>query len=851
CKLMKKHAFSEISSMQDPHFKRRRLSALMFTDIVGFSGLASKKEGLAVDLVQESQQILRQSLLRHGGTENKTIGDGFFAEFSSAVSALRCAIEIQTTFRERNSSVPEEERFYLRIGLHLGDVIEMDGDSYGDGVNIASRVQALCEPGGVFLTRQIFDQVRPSEVPFPLESIGKRSLKNIDRPTEIYRVAFPWTLAKDYRLKSDRGSHLSLTSLAENAALLFHEFKYSDMALKLFSFFTLIIGLGALLYSLTNKGPNQGFPENLSSLSQVKTVFLNDGWEYLAPKEKLNIKEIQHISDENWSTYSWEDQTIHSNILKGEFWLRKILKLEKSQIPELPGMTIGIVSGYHQAYFNGIFVGGTETQTEPYAYPIDTSLIKTGDQNPNVILVHIVTPETPNPGVRQAEFLPMQFGEFRKIKSLVNLNLMTRLAKFTGYTTVVLIIAMGLFGYYFVLRPRKTYFYFALFVLTGAITLFYNHNLIIDALPYRLHRYLKFLGLLGAAHSLIGAWLFARKWKALENAHNSICFGAAGLALMNFMLPGLTALEFVERYNYGFRLLFFYFGSWLTFAILELIKVIWTKVVHQKGPGPAALLEELFIVGFSILPLTMIFISPLPPHQWPIAGFDRVFALFSLPTKELIRSASYSYPIWFTLVVLVIGIRDYITTRHERELVKERDDLILSVIKLITQHKDLDQTIAQIQSKVINFIRAERSTIYLLSGANNRKTFKAKFVLGQSERKQNIEKTIRPGEGIIGYVCATKTPLFIKDIHADVRFAEHLSKRTSPSHYKTSSCMIFPLLTGGRLLGILTVADKSDGRPFTETDFRLLHGIAKDIALILDNTRLQELVESQLQDVAS
>src|SRR2546425_9814542 len=165
----------------------RRLAAIMFTDIVDYTIMSQKNETLALTLLEEHRQILRPAFARRGGREVKTIGDGFLVEFPSALEAVRCALEIQQLMKERNQSVPSESKILLRVGVHLGDVEHRNGDVYGDAVNTASRVQSLAEPGGVSITQQVFDHVRNNEE-FRTVALGQNQLKNVQTPTEVYRV---------------------------------------------------------------------------------------------------------------------------------------------------------------------------------------------------------------------------------------------------------------------------------------------------------------------------------------------------------------------------------------------------------------------------------------------------------------------------------------------------------------------------------------------------------------------------------------------------------------------------------------------------------------------------------------
>jgi adenylate cyclase len=171
---------------------QRRLAAIMFTDMVGYTSLAQRNEALSLALVEEQRKLVRLILPRHNGREVKTIGDAFMVEFASALDAVRCAYDIQRAIREFNVAMPEERRVVLRVGVHLGDVVVSQGDISGDAVNIASRIEAIAEPGGVCLTRQVYDQVR-SRFELPLLSLGEVKPKNVATPIEVFRVVLPWT----------------------------------------------------------------------------------------------------------------------------------------------------------------------------------------------------------------------------------------------------------------------------------------------------------------------------------------------------------------------------------------------------------------------------------------------------------------------------------------------------------------------------------------------------------------------------------------------------------------------------------------------------------------------------------
>ena len=202
--------------------EQRRLAVIMFTDMVGYSALTQRDEPLALRLLEAHRQIVRPLLARHGGREIKTIGDAFLVEFASALAAATCAVEIQKSLHERNQSVAADHRVVLRIGLHAGDVIHRENDVFGDGVNIAARIEPLADPGGICVSEDVARQIQ-NKAGFALGKLGSGELKNIELPVEIYRILLPWSkprsrLAFLFRRKSVR--RLLMIGVLAAAALL-------------------------------------------------------------------------------------------------------------------------------------------------------------------------------------------------------------------------------------------------------------------------------------------------------------------------------------------------------------------------------------------------------------------------------------------------------------------------------------------------------------------------------------------------------------------------------------------------------------------------------------------------------
>ena len=180
-----------MSKNQNKSKQQRRLAAIMFTDMVGYSALTQENESLAIELLEEHRQILRPLFTKHGGKEVETVGDAFFVEFKSTLDAVTCAIEIQKSLFDRNRRQTQDKKISLRIGLHVGDVIQVDKHVHGDGVNIAARLEPLSKPGGICLSEDVARQVQ-NKIDFQIKEIGAEKLKNIQSPIKIYHVNLPW-----------------------------------------------------------------------------------------------------------------------------------------------------------------------------------------------------------------------------------------------------------------------------------------------------------------------------------------------------------------------------------------------------------------------------------------------------------------------------------------------------------------------------------------------------------------------------------------------------------------------------------------------------------------------------------
>ena len=168
--------------------EERRLAAVLAADMVGYSRLMEvDEEGTIARQRVHRGEVIDPAIADHNGRLVKTTGDGMLVEFSSVVDAVRCAITVQQAMASREAKMPEDQRIRYRVGINLGDIVVDDDDIYGDGVNVAARLEALAEPEGICISGTAYDHMR-SNVEVGYESLGEVSVKNIKRPIRAYKV---------------------------------------------------------------------------------------------------------------------------------------------------------------------------------------------------------------------------------------------------------------------------------------------------------------------------------------------------------------------------------------------------------------------------------------------------------------------------------------------------------------------------------------------------------------------------------------------------------------------------------------------------------------------------------------
>lgn len=280
----------------------RRLVAIMFTDVVGYTEVAQRDEPLALDLLNEQRQTLRAAFKGRGGVEIKTMGDGSLVEFSSAVEAARCAVEIQRKLAERNSSVPPDRRVLLRIGIHVGDIVEEGGDIIGDGVNVASRIEPLARPGGICVSQQVFDHIR-NKLDEEIVSMGPRELKNLEEPMQVYEILVAGETPTGVVERQTRNKHrLAVLPLASISPSPEDDYLADGLTEELISTLSRVEGLRVIARTsvMKFKGSQRGIAEVGRELNVANIV--EGSVRSLGGKLRITAKLVDAKTEENlWS----------------------------------------------------------------------------------------------------------------------------------------------------------------------------------------------------------------------------------------------------------------------------------------------------------------------------------------------------------------------------------------------------------------------------------------------------------------------------------------------------------------------------------------------------------------------
>lgn len=792
----------------------RRLAVLMFTDMVGYSALAFENEQKAMELIAEQRELVRQSLSRFRGRELQTTGDGFFVEFHSAVEAVQCAVSIQTALHERDQHSPRDRKIKLRIGIHLGDILNEDQDLYGNSVNLAARIEPLAPAGGICITRQVHDLVAEKMTGTEFRKLGQHALKNIKSGAEIFQVMMPWEQKKT---RAPRNSHLRdfihETTLNLNASLITALFAVSFA----FVCFAGYEGLKPLLVS--------DYEGARAPASEVSTpiVDLSKQWSYQVAQPGQ-----AQPDDGMWLPYDTAEPWRYADVISGRYWLKT--NFTSNERWNEPAIVVGLIPDSHRAFLNGHFVGGSDYYGDLAFYPFDPALLNSA--SPNELLISAQTRPNLNPGIVMPPEVGAFVGEFSHVRDAVLQNqIRFHLLKNIYFVLSILMSLACFFFAYFYRAGLATYYYCSLVLLLGTMHLMFYNPWIDSVFDYTLVRFFKVGGLALTQIVLFSAYLHTRKNYRAELVNNIIALAMFGAAVIALLVWPQTPSHYVRAYNAILIVAIAYSAVWAWPLMIFVSRKMDNEKTYLERLRRVVNFQGIFTISALIGVVSLVEALKL----------EYLRTELSSGTQAFMRDIGIAQPFLFAIFIFIIGTIDHIRSSRAAKMKLRRDQLMLDLVRIMRSSEDATASISAIHDCVSRFLRAERSTLYVFETAKNGSVFKAVYVAGLAP-KRDVKMQMAPGEGPIGYTFQSGTPLLLADIRKDSRFSGPGARFPAGGNgvYRTGSCMIFPLFSGDRLSGVLTFADKAGETPFSRHDFQVGLEISPTLALLLDNRRMQE-----------
>jgi TolB-like protein len=312
----------------------------MYTDIVGYTSLTQKDESSTLQALERHRSLLRPIFSSHGGREIKTIGDAFLVEFQSALDAVLCAIAVQQMMHDRK--VARGEQLSLRIGIHVGDVVEGGNDILGDAVNIASRIYPIAEPGGICISSEVYNQVR-NKIELPLVSLGEKPLKNVSTPVEVYKAQMPWEKSTWSGATSYPSNRIAILPFVSMSTSPDDAFFADGVTEEIISTVSGISGLKVISRTsvMGYKGTNKKVKEigrELEVGSVLEGSFRKAGNRIRVTTQLISVADDEHLWAQNYDRNLDDVFAVQSDVAKqvAEALRVRILSPEKERIEKKP-----------------------------------------------------------------------------------------------------------------------------------------------------------------------------------------------------------------------------------------------------------------------------------------------------------------------------------------------------------------------------------------------------------------------------------------------------------------------------------------------------------------------------------
>lgn len=593
---------------------------------------------------------------------------------------------------------------------------------------------------------------------------------------------------------------------------------------------SLFVGcLATLFASIDLSSQNSNFEERSTAAQEAvsrQRIDLSQNWTYAPDTAHRAPGSLPSAPEDGWKAFDPKISWRFSDEIRGAAWFKTTFDAPYGF--QSPALVLGQIPGSHQVYLNGHLIGGSDQGEALAFYPFDWNYInQTGS---NTLLVSSHSNPSLNPGISKLTRLGMFIGDIQDVRQS-SMAAQTRL-----YVTQGILLALSVSFFFVTLgfaifrKAYRQYFYAALVLLLSSLHLAQLNPWIASKLDLQHLRLLQAIALTLAPFTLYSACLHLQRRYLAESINNGAALlTLAGISGWILKTPPASSAELTQVFHYLLIGSMIYALSWISITSAEAL--IPQRAQARLRESQSTLFEAVFIF-FGAASAISSFTNgdgSTWAHAWS-------------------ETWARALPFAFSFFIVAAASLERNLNRKAALIRASKDELVTGLIRFIHDSPNVSETVIALQARVAMFLKARRSTLYLLdSNESGQAALKATYIHGDEKMREKVSRVIRPDDGIIGHVCETRTPLLIDNVRQDPRFAAMFAKKSEQdpeSLYQTGACMIIPLMYGDTLLGVLTFADKKDRASFTQDDFAIAVEVSNDLAVLLDSRRLQETLST-------
>ena len=735
----------------------RKLVTLLFTDIVGYSRMTESNEERTHEILMTHNRIVRECIATYHGREIRTIGDSFFIEFTSAVSAVECAVAIRERLTQFNQTLPSNLKLILRQGIHLGDVIGGEfQESHGTEVNIAARIQGLAPEGNICISEAVYGQVA-NKLPFKFTDIGEFQMKNILKKMRVYSVSI-WEESTSQNLS------YRIRSFFKQPA------SWSAVGL-LLALFTGLLSFGDVWFNhiSPSHSPDVFQAGNRNFDGRLEPTSLSDGWEILIEPGKNLV----------WQDYKSIPKSELIEKVHGEYWLRK--KFELAGVYHEPTVVLGVISDRQQLFLDDKWFGSFDRAQPIPTFSIPHELASIGK---HTLLVKAYTKGSITPGLNIIPSVGAWIGEDSEIESKVRVDWYLYHFPRIIYLGISLLFGLGLTLFYLFQPLRREILYASIYGLLGALALFCQNQLLCDGLPIQVMNSLKFFSVSMMSPVLLSAIFFRKHQPVAENRNNFLAgLLFHGVASASILIGEPAVSELIRTTD-------LYYGLTLTYALGAASYSIFTALRTKQ------LFSRYFVTGlFCLVHAAFCYVAIRNPSI-PQVNYS---------VKHWIQQLFMLQPAIFATGVFLIYFKNSSYEIEKGQKLLRSDEWIQLAIHssqdAFALHQEWRSQLGCKRSSLY-WVDAKRNEIICLSHAP--KTDVAPF-----------ERSSLSEHPALAWVVEQKRSVRLEQIPQQMKNIKFNNR------YDSSSTMIITILdTEGQVAGLLTFSDPIGRDGFDDVDFR-------------------------------